>query len=216
MPYVDKWRCSVSQAMKAKYLLCFSLFNLGTYFLIQQFVSHEHNFLTDLDRAIPFMPDFVWIYHTLLPGIVGTMFLLVKSRNIFLTTFWAGVLATVIIHIIYILFPSFYPRPDLIPSTLSEELVALSYLIDNSSNTFPSGHVAFSWLMFWGAMFSKKVKETMGLRRLYLLWALGVSMSTLAIKMHYIIDVIGGFCVAAFCFFLVKYIVTKYNLFPDK
>ena len=206
----------MSKLSKAKYMFLFGIFNLGTYFLIQQYVSHEYSFHLEIDDAIPFVPWTVWIYHTLLPGIIATMLLLVKSKKVFFTTFWASILATIIIHLCYIIFPSFYPRPDAGGEGLTRAFVELSFAIDNSSNTFPSGHVTFAWLMFWGAFWSDAVKKVLGLRRLYLLWAIGISLSTVTMKMHYVIDVIGGFTLAAFCFFLAKEVVGRLSYYKDE
>ncbi len=175
---------------KANYVFLFGAFNLLAYFLVQSYVSNEYNFMTPLDKAIPFMPEFVWIYQSLLPVIAVTMVLLVKSKRLFFNTFWACLAATFIIHVFWISFPSFYPRPELIPEGISEALVQFSYDIDNSSNTFPSGHV---------------------LSRLYLLWAIGVSLSTLAIKMHYVVDIVGGIAVASFCFYTMRELIKRYN-----
>tara|TARA_R100000808_G_scaffold24596_1_gene57081 strand:- start:4976 stop:5635 length:660 start_codon:yes stop_codon:yes gene_type:complete len=199
---------------KANYMLVFGACNLLVYFLIQGYVSNEYSFLTPFDAAFPFMPEFVWIYQSLLPVIALTMVLLVKSKRLFFNTFWACLVATLIIHLIWILFPSFYPRPDLDAKTLSEMVVQLSYDIDNSSNTFPSGHVAFSWIMYLGARRSQLAKKTTGLSSLYLLWAIGVSLSTLAIKMHYVVDVIGGLAIASFCFYLVGWAIRRFDLYP--
>jgi membrane-associated phospholipid phosphatase len=201
---------------KANYMLVFGACNLFVYFLIQGYVSNEYNFLTPFDTAFPFMPEFVWIYQSLLPVIALTMVLLVKSKRLFFNTFWSCLVATVVIHLFWLVFPSFYPRPEIDPVTLSEAFVQLSYEIDNSSNTFPSGHVAFSWIMYLGARKSELAKKTSGLSNLYLLWALGVSLSTLAIKMHYVIDVIGGLAIASFCFYLVGWAIRRFNWYPPE
>lgn len=199
------WRTvEVPIAHKANYLLLFGVVNLFTYFLIQGCVSHEYNFLTEVDRAIPFIPEFVWIYHSLLPVIVATMVFLVRTKKLFFNVLWTCIASTIILHFFYIAFPSFYPRPEFIAVSLSEILVEYSYEIDNSSNTFPSGHVAFAWIMFWAAKYSQKASKNKTISKLYMLWAIGICMSTLAIKMHYIIDIFGGFIVASTCFFLVR------------
>lgn len=201
---------------KVNYMFIFGVFNLFTYFLIQSYVSNEYSFMTPLDKAIPFMPEFVWIYQSLLPVIAVTMVLLVKSKRLFFNTFWACLATTFIIHLFWISFPSFYPRPDFIPEGISEALVQISYDIDNSSNTFPSGHVAFAWIMFFGVRDSQKAKEVQGLARLYLLWAIGVSLSTLAIKMHYVVDLAGGFAVASFCFYTMRELIKRYNWYAPE
>jgi len=205
----------LATAARIRYMLLFAIFTLGSYFFIQNYVTHEYDFLTPVDKAFPFMPEFVWIYHSLMPVMVVTMTLLVKSRRNFFTVFWAGLLATLAINALYILLPSFYPRPDFIPETLSEHILYSTYQVDNSSNTFPSGHVAYAWLMFYGAITSPKVKELPVLGRLYLLWAIGITLSTLAIKAHYIIDVIGGFAVASFCFYVTKSFIEKRNCYRE-
>tara|TARA_R110000824_G_scaffold281801_1_gene470108 strand:- start:77 stop:694 length:618 start_codon:yes stop_codon:yes gene_type:complete len=192
-------------------VLLFGVINLFTYFLIQDCVTHKYNFLTDVDKAIPFMPEFVWIYHSLLPVIGVTMVLLVRSKKLFFNAMWACVATTLILHFFYVTFPSFYPRPLFMPQDLSEVLVQFSYEIDNSSNTFPSGHVAFAWIMFWIAKHSERSREAPVLIDFYKLWAIAISISTLAIKMHYVIDVIGGFIVASSCFFIVRELIKKYN-----
>tara|TARA_R110000824_G_scaffold142824_2_gene310112 strand:+ start:1590 stop:2222 length:633 start_codon:yes stop_codon:yes gene_type:complete len=206
----------MSNRVKAKYLSFLMVFALGTYFLIQNIVSHQHQLLTELDSIIPFLPDFIWIYHSLIPVIGISLFLLVNNRRNFFNTFWACLFATLVIHLIYILMPSFYPRPDLIPQDISEHLVALTYEIDNGSNTFPSGHVCYSWILCLGIMHSKDAKKVTGLRWLYLLWALGVTLSTLALKVHYVVDVLGGLSLAFMAFYPLKYLFQKFDIYKDE
>jgi len=206
----------MSNRVKAKYLSFLTVFIIGTYFLIQAIVSHQHELLTDLASYVPFMPDFVWIYHSLIPVIGVTLFLLVNNRRNFFNTFWACLGATFIIHLIYVIMPSFYPRPDLIPQDLSEQLLALTYEIDNGSNTFPSGHVCYSWLLFLGVKYSQDAKKTFGLRTLYLLWALGVTLSTLTLKVHYVVDVLGGLALAFLMFYSIRYLFNKFDSYSDE
>ena len=208
----------MSNRVKAKYLSFLTVFILGTYFLIQNLVSHQHELLTELDQVIPFMPDFVWIYHSLIPVIGATLFLLVNNRRNFFNTFWACLGATFVIHLIYVIMPSFYPRPDIIPEGLSEQLLALTYEVDNGSNTFPSGHVCYSWLLFLGVFYSQDARKVFGLRSLYLLWAIGVTLSTLTLKVHYVVDVIGGLALAFLMFYTFRYLFKKFNIYihePD-
>jgi membrane-associated phospholipid phosphatase len=41
----------------------------------------------------------------------------------------------------------------------------------------------------------------------YGLWAFGISISTLTLKQHYIIDVVGGFLLAFMCYFGAKWLL---------
>ena len=181
------------------------MFYLGLYVLIQAYVTtHEFDFMTEFDRAIPFMPQHVWIYHSMLPAIVATMVLLVKTKRVFFSTFWACLIAAVVLNISYVFFPSFYPRPEFEVNTISEAFVYLTYQVDGSSNTFPSGHVAFAWIMFLGAAYSETARRIQGLQPLYFLWALGVSLSTLTLKQHYIVDVFSGTLLALIAFYISR------------
>ena len=38
----------------------------------------------------------------------------------------------------------------------------------------------------------------------YIVWAILISVSTLAVKQHYIVDVLAGFMLAAACFYIAK------------
>ena len=181
------------------------IFVLGSYILIQTAViTHKFDFLTPYDMAIPFMPEFIWVYHSLIPAIVFTMMLLVRSRPVFLNTFWACLVAALVLNISYVVFPSFYPRIDFEVTNISEAIVEWTRQIDGANNTFPSGHVTFAWLLFLGAVKSITARKLPSLKRLYLLWAIGVSLSTLVLKQHYIIDVVSGISLAYASFYLAK------------
>ena len=189
------------------------LLYLGFYVSIQIFVTnHEFDFLTEFDTAIPFMPQHVWIYHSILPVILLTMCLLVQSKHIFFTTFWACLVATFVLNMSYIFFPSFYPRPEFDITTVSEALVYLTYQIDGSNNTFPSGHVAFAWIMFMGAIHSRIASRIEGLKALYLLWAIGISLSTLTLKQHYIVDVFSGVILAFLSFYVSRLFNRRHSM----
>jgi len=202
---------------KAQYMLFFSIVNFALYFMIQSLVTqHQFDLMTSFDEAIPFMPEHIWIYHSIIPVIAATMLLLVKSKRTFFMTFWTCVTAALVLNASYLLFPSFYPRPEFEINTLSEMMVDLTRRIDGANNTFPSGHVTFAWVLFWGVCFTKLANTFKGLKSLYCLWALGISMSTLVLKQHYLLDVFSGFCLAMTCFFLVKSVIEYYNLYEDE
>jgi len=200
------------KAIRLRYILGMLVIYLGSYILVQAAVTtHKFDFLTSYDMAIPFMPSFIWLYHTIIPAILLTMILLVRTRQIFLNTFWACLLAAVILNISYVTFPSFYPRIGFEVNTLSEALVEWTRQIDAANNTFPSGHVAYAWLLCLGMWNSLVAQKNGFVRRVYLLWAIGISLSTLVLKQHYIVDVISGILLAYACFYLAKPITTLHT-----
>ena len=206
----------MSLTVKAKYMLFFSIINLASYFFIQSVMTqHEFDFMTSFDEAIPFMPEHIWIYHSMLPVIVVTTMLLIKTKRLFFSTFWSCILAAVILNLSYIYLPSHYPRPEFEITTISEVIVDMTRRIDGANNTFPSAHVTYAWILFWGVCKSKIVASIPNLKYLYLLWAIGISLSTLVLKQHYIADVGSGFSLSFACFFLVNSIFEYKNIYDD-
>jgi len=204
----------MSTRVKAKYVSLFLFINLAVYFLIQNHVTkNEYDLMTQFDRAVPFMPEYIWVYHSIVPVIGAAMVLMVKSRKIFFTTLWSFVFATIVLNCFYLYFPSFYPRGEFEPITISEIVVEMTRRIDGANNTFPSGHVCFAWIMYWGIYFSEVANEFKSLRSLFCLWAIGISLSTLVLKQHYLIDVGSGFLLATISFFMVKSFTEGYKLY---
>ena len=196
---------------RLNYTLVFISIWTFIYFGVQGLAENsKFNFLTDIDEAIPLMPEFIWIYHSLIPVIFGTMVWLVKDRSLFFNMFWASVVATVVLNISYAFLPSFYPRAEFAVDGLSESLLYLTRELDGANNTFPSSHVTFSWLISLVAVNSQTVRSVRGFGSLFLLWAIGVSMSTLVLKQHYIVDVAAGIALSFAAFYGVKWLRERY------
>jgi len=151
------------------------------------------------------VPEFVWVYHTLLPVLLATMFVLMIKREIFISTFIALLIATAVLSLFYVSFPAFYPRPPIGNDTISEWLLNLTRIADGAHNTFPSGHVTFSWLLTFFIGLTNYAKKHTWIKLAYIAWAALISMSTLLLKQHFIIDVVSGIILATVCYFLVKH-----------
>ena len=201
------------KSAKATYTFLLFLGYLGVYFLIQSFVKNNQiELLTVLDKNIPFIPGFVWVYHTLILGIFLTMVYLIQDRKLFMTTFWACVLASAVMSIIHVTWPAIYPRQAIMPIDLSSWLVELTRQYDGASNTFPSAHVTFSWLMFLSVRRTKISHEKSGLTLMFFLWAIFISLSTLAIKQHFIVDVLSGVLTSFMSFYVSVLFIGKHKL----
>ena len=197
----------VSIRAKTRYVLFLFSFYFCSYFLIQSAItSSSHNFLTTVDQLIPFVPEFIWIYHTIVPVFLITTILLIKRKDVFYTAFLSILLATVVMNLFYVYLPVSYPREIWQPTDMSASsvFVELTRQIDGSNNAFPSGHVTLSWLLtllVGLTSFAKKHKWT---QYIYALWASLISVSTLVLKQHFMVDVLSGVILATLCYFLVK------------
>ena len=116
--------------------------------------------------------------------------------------FWSCIIAASIMTAIHVIAPAIYPHEAFEITNAHEFLVDLTRKIDGPANTFPSGHVAFSWLMFLAVKKSTFASQYGYVGRLFLLWAFGISMSTLAIKQHFVADVFSGVLTALISFYL--------------
>jgi membrane-associated phospholipid phosphatase len=144
---------------------------------------------TALDRRIPLVPAFVWVYQLcyyfpLLPLIVA------KDWHRFNRGLLAIVLGNLPALAVYLLVPLHIARPEL-GSSFSERVLHFIYTTDYqpSANKLPSLHVVFAWLVF--LMCRKQGLPRWGE------WAVGalaflISVSTLFVKQHILYDVVSG------------------------
>ena len=151
------------------------------------------------------IPEFIWIYHSLPLFIFTVMVLLIKRAGVFWRTLYSCAIATLIVFLFFILLPVEYPRPAVHSASLSATFLTLTQKVDAALNTCPSSHVAFAWLMFLAATRTQWASKEPWLARMSLFWAIGISLSTLVLKQHFIIDVFAGMAVAAASFYLAKY-----------
>ena len=180
----------MSARIKAKYLLLFGIFNFTLYFLIQYFITTgSYDLLTPLDIAIPLIPEFIWVYHSFVPVIALSLIMMVKSRKLFL---------------------SHYPRDQwaVSPHSASTWLVVMTRWIDGAGNCLPSAHNTFAWMLMLFMQHSFVANRYNWVKPMYVFWALLISVSTLTLKQHYIVDVLSGLAMAYFCYAFTQKFIT--------
>ena len=97
----------------------------------------------------------------------------------------------------YLLYPVWFTRPQLEVNSLHTWLLSIEYL-DHSYNHFPSLHVALSWLAVHASQVS--IRARFGLGAI----ATGISVSTVFVKQHYIVDVLYGAWLAWFAWRITR------------
>ena len=203
----------MSLKKKSLYTFFTFFFFLGGYFLIQRLVtSGDMSLLVEIDEMIPLMPEFVWIYHSLPFLVMLVMVVMIKRAAVFWRTFYSCIMASVVMFLCFIALPIEYPRPDVAASGLSSAFLVATQKLDYAHNTCPSGHVSFAWLMFLAAINTQWVKREPWMGRVFLLWAIGIILSTLVLKQHFIVDVFAGVFLASFSFYMAKFVVKRQPL----
>lgn len=173
------------------FLLCF--------FSLESYIGPEQDYwsvYSPLDEHIPFIEYFVLPYYLWYPLLFSTGLILLlrdipafKKYMLFLIISFGGAL------LICLLVPNGQDlRPESFPrSNIFSSLVGLMYSMDTNTNVFPSMHVLGS-VAAAAAVF--KSEKTQALRPLWLLLAILISASTVFIKQHSILDVLGALVLA--------------------
>jgi membrane-associated phospholipid phosphatase len=156
------------------------------------------------EERIPFVaaayPLYASVYlEVLLPLLVA------RTRRAFVRTQLAVGLASLMAFAVFLAAPMAYPRPTLTPgSTFFETMLSSAWAVDGPRNTFPSLHVAIALLLYLGVR-----DEIPRWRVPLLLLALGVCISTVLVKQHFIADVLGGAVLALVAWWLTGALMAR-------
>lgn len=185
------------------------LLYLPVYLLLFALVEH---FIVDnywvswctLDDQIPFVRQFVLLYVLWYPLMLGTaLFLLCRDRRAFVRYARSAVIGLTACMLIFVLLPSGQElRPEAVPgSDLTAVLLRFIYAADTNTNVFPSMHVVGT-LAAMVALFDSRC--TSGAVR-WGVMGLGVliNASTVLIKQHSVLDILGGIALYAVVYLLV-------------
>ena len=177
-------------------LACLSLVVLGyvifcaTYLPINALSAgrQTHTLFLPGEAAIPLVPAFEFVYASayVLPLVLvwcrpdaARLGRLVR----------AFLLMLVSAYTIYLLLPVYFPRPALTGHSLATRLLALEYR-DKPYNDFPSLHVGIAILVAFACAGDRRLRWW-----LPLLVGL-IAVSTVFVKQHYLLDVLGGAALA--------------------
>jgi membrane-associated phospholipid phosphatase len=166
-------------------------FGLFIYTRVQLLAAPRFSFDLPVDRGIPFVPEMIFAYALFFFFV--PLAALVADWERYKRVLAAAVVAAPIGWACFLLVPASFVRPELagIDSSALRAGFGLLYLVDDSHNTFPSLHVAITWI------------ACLGFRGTRLFWpalatALLICVSTLFVKQHTVLDVLAGTALAAF------------------
>jgi membrane-associated phospholipid phosphatase len=167
------------------------------------------DFTSAVDRQIPLIPEFVWVYvlcyvFPFLPIFV------IKDWHRFNRGLLSIILANLSAFLVYLTFPVAFPRPEL-GQTLSERLLSFIYGVDfyPGANKLPSLHVTFAWIVY--LVCRKQRLNRLGEGLVFFLAGM-ISISALFVKQHIVLDVVVGTGWAFAAWMLAGYL---YRLLTD-
>lgn len=183
------------------------------FFLTKPFIQDPYILGSALDKAIPYIPHFIWIYVFWYFMLFAVPYYIASkntnSLNKYITTY---IITTIISGIIFVSFPNSVIRADIQGTDLANKLVNLIYTMDTPAiNCLPSIHCLFSYLFILAVWDSKKDTSTL-MKVIITILSILVVLSTLFIKQHVVYDAIASLILAITVWILVA--KTKiYNVF---
>lgn len=133
-----------------------------------------HNLVTDIDRSVPFVKEFIIPY----------------------------VICIVISFIIYYLFQTAVPRPALLGNDFVTNIVRWVYKSDNPFNCFPSTYCFSAYIILKGVSASKIKSKP--IRFIIFFECIIVMMSTQFVKQHVVLDLVAAILLGEIVFKLVS------------
>lgn len=183
--------------------------NMLVYFGSRLFTTqlHHYDFSIVLDDYIPFISGWMVIYVlAYVAWVVGFIVIGRESRKVCYEVFAGEQVAKLLCLICFIIIPSTIVRPEITGTGFCEWLSRLIYSTDSPDNLFPSIHCLESWICFRGATRCKKTGKSY--KAIMFVAAILVFASTLLVKQHVFVDVLGGIAAVEIGLFVSK----KFNL----
>lgn len=167
--------------------------NILTYYgtrPISQLLPH-YNLSLPLDTAIPFVPAFSVVYVlAYLQWAAGFVLIARESREVCCRVLWGEIIAKLFCMVCFLVIPTTVVRPEAAPGGFFNTVMWILYRMDAADNLFPSIHCLESWVCFRGALHLKKVGPWY--RYFSFFFSLLVFASTVLVKQHVAVDILGG------------------------
>lgn len=152
---------------------------------------YHYDFSIPIDGIIPFASEWIIIYVlSYVIWIVGFIVIGRESREVCYEVFGAEQIAKLLCLVCFLIIPSTIIRPEITGEGFCDWLSRLIYSMDSPDNLFPSIHCLESWICFRGAMKCKKVGVSYKI--FMFIAALLVFASTVLVKQHVFVDILGG------------------------
>ena len=140
---------------------------------------YHFDFTMSLDRAVPLIPQFIWIYILAFP-FWAVNYILAAQRG--KDGFYRFVATDLTVHItcfiIFLVLPTTNVRPEIAGTTWSQQMLKFVYLM------------YVSWLSWRGVSKSENIPKWY--QHFSLTFAILIIISTQVLKQHYLVDAIAG------------------------
>ena len=156
---------------------------------------YHYNIESPIDLEIPFLPWTISIYFGCYMFWIVNYILCVRLGKERAWRFLGADFAAKLVCLIcFLVFPTTNTRPEIIGTSIWDDLMRFLYSVDSADNLFPSIHCLTSWFCYIGIRGQKAIPRWY--RTASCVFALAVFVSTLTTKQHVLIDVAAGAALA--------------------
>lgn len=183
-------------------ILCSVLFNFIVYFgnrIITSGWTHYDLSISFLDDRIPFQTWAITIYvAAYVFWAVGFLLIARDEKNVCYEVFSGELIGKLFCLLFFLLLPTVMAdRPSGFElKSVFDRLTQTVFDLDSPDNLFPSIHCMESWVVVRGAFRCRNLRHPAVWRICSILMAFAVFASTLLVKQHVFLDVLGGVAVA--------------------
>ncbi|KNF07978.1 PAP2 superfamily [Gottschalkia purinilytica] len=172
------------------------------YFQINSLNRQVYNVEIFIDNYIPYVKYMIIPYVIYYIYLWGTyIYMIFKDRSLFVVHAKTMAFGTVISIIIFLIFPGYITRPEIVGDDIFTKLTLLIYSADNPVNVLPSLHVLQSVLTHKGIINIKNISKFS--KYVSQITCALISLSTVMIKQHSFLDLIFGYGLAILSYRIV-------------
>lgn len=189
------------QKYKHAWVFLYGLIYMPWFYYLEQHVTKNfHVIYVPIDDKIPFIEIFIIPYYLWFPFMgVAVLYLFFKDKD----EFYKVIKFLVIGMTVFLVFSTIYPNGQTLrPSTFERDnifvdLVKGLYKADTPTNIFPSIHVYNTVGVFIALRASKHLQGKTWIQIGNLIMTVSIILSTVFLKQHSILDMLGAFIIAA-------------------
>lgn len=183
-------------------IFCFvfnSFIYTGTQILMKD--AKHYDLTIAFDRSVPFVSEWVIVYVVcFLFWAVNYVLITREGREEWFKFAVGDYISRIVCMVFFVLLPTTNVRPEVVGSSITDDIMRFIYMADPATNLFPSIHCLVSWLSYIGIRKSQIVP--LWYKIFSCIFAIMVFASTQFTKQHYIVDVIAGVTIAEVCAYI--------------
>lgn len=194
--------------------LLYFVFYFPAFFILERCNGFGTLISCPIDNIIPFNEWFIFPYFLWYITMPGSLLLFMfKDREDFLRLCFLMFGGMTIAIAVYFVFPNgLNLRPETVPDNIAGKICGFLYTIDTPTNVCPSIHVSSAVATDMAIQKSNTFKNNMPVRIISFVIMVLISLSTMFVKQHSIVDALAGF-VLSLVLFVIAYYTPFKNIF---